>query len=276
MLSLYNVYGSVTMTFELFDQHELLTVRALFLGQRLDLRAFEQGQRLGESPLVVTAGAAGCAVLFRYGVAVLYGVNAIEEAAFTKDIQEFVIEPNAVPESEEVSTTLAHTREGVSDNKIQLHEFSLERLQLLADVLAKSVVLSHYEKTIAASFDRIEPLATDMHRFGNVGRRAHDLIRHIGQTLAIQGKMVGRVEVEEKPELLWEMPELERLYLRLEDEYELRERHKALERKLDLISRTAETLLNLLTNKRTLRVEWYIVILIVIEIVLMIYESLYP
>ena len=263
------------MTFDLFDQHDMLTVRALFLGQRLDLRAFEQGQRLGESPLVVTAGAAGCAVLFRYGVAVLYGVNAIEEASFTKDIQEFVIEPHALPESEEVTAILGDTREGVSENKLHLQEFSLERLQLLADVLAKSVVLGYYERTIAESFDRIEPLATDMDRFGHVGRRAHDLIRHIGQTLAIQGKMVGRVEVEEKPELLWEMPELERLYLRLEDEYELRERHKALERKLDLISRTAETLLGLLMNKRTLHVEWYIVILIVIEIVLMLYENIH-
>lgn len=263
------------MLFDLIKQHERLTVRALFLGQRLDLRAFEKGQRLGESPLVVTAGAAGCAVLFRYGVAVLYGVNAIEEAAFTKDIQEFVIDAHKEPEHEEITALRSDAREGYSDNKLQLNEFSLERLQLVADVLAKSVVLGYYESTIAASFDRIEPLAADMHRFGRVGRRAHDLIRHIGQTLAIQGKMVGRVEIGEKPELLWEMPELERLYLRLEDEYELRERHKALERKLDLISHTAETLLNLLTNKRTLRVEWYIVILIVIEIILMFYEILY-
>jgi uncharacterized Rmd1/YagE family protein len=46
----------------------------------------------------------------------------------------------------------------------------------------------------------------------------------------------------------------------------------ALERKLELVSRTAETLLDLLQDKRTLRVEWYIVILIVVEIVLTLYE----
>lgn len=260
------------MVFDLFNQHQVLTIRALFLGQRLDLRALEQGQRLGESPLVVTAGADGCAVLFRYGVAVLYGVNAVEETAFTKDIQDFVIEPLPLTECEEAEAVRDNAREGISDGRLHVHEFSIERLQLVADVLAKSVVLSYYESSIAESFDRIEPLATDLRRLGRSGRRARDLIRHIGQTLVIQGKMVGRVEVEEKPELLWELPELERLFLRLEDEYELRERHKALERKLALISHTAETLLNLLTNKRTLHVEWYIVILIVIEIVLMLYE----
>lgn len=84
--------------------------------------------------------------------------------------------------------------------------------------------------------------------------------------------MVARVEVLEKPELLWDHPELELFYARLEDEYELRERHHAVERKLQLISKTAETLVGLLQHDRALRVEWYIVLLIVVEIVLTLYE----
>jgi uncharacterized Rmd1/YagE family protein len=94
------------------------------------------------------------------------------------------------------------------------------------------------------------------------------LLRHIGRTLDIQQRMVGRVEVEEKPETLWERPDLERLHQRLAEEYELPERHRALERKLDLIARTANSLLTLQYNRRSLRVEWYIVALIVVEILI--------
>jgi len=86
--------------------------------------------------------------------------------------------------------------------------------------------------------------------------------------------MMGWVEVSEKPELLWDHPEHERLYLRLEDEYELSERHAALDRKLSLLSRTAQTVLSILQDKRTLRVEWYITILIVIEIFITLGEKL--
>ncbi len=68
--------------------------------------------------------------------------------------------------------------------------------------------------------------------------------------------MVGRTEVGEKPELLWERPESERFYVRLEDEYELKERHFDLERKLELISRTVETLPELFQSDRSLRLEW--------------------
>ncbi len=63
--------------------------------------------------------------------------------------------------------------------------------------------------------------------------------------------MVGRVELLDKPELFWEQPALERLYARLADEYELRERHAALERKLELIGRTATTVLELLHARRS-------------------------
>ena len=64
----------------------------------------------------------------------------------------------------------------------------------------------------------------------------------------------------------------ERLHQRLAGEYELPERHRALERKLDLIARTANTLLTMQYNRRSLRVEWYIVALIVVEIVITIGE----
>ena len=98
-----------------------------------------------------------------------------------------------------------------------------------------------------------------------------ELLRHIGDVLATQHNMVGRVETGEKPELLWDHPELERLYARLAEEYELRERDRALDRKFDVISRTAETLLSVLQNRTALRVEWYILALIVAELILSIY-----
>jgi uncharacterized Rmd1/YagE family protein len=99
-----------------------------------------------------------------------------------------------------------------------------------------------------------------------------DLLRYIGDTLLTHHKMAGRVEAGEKPTALSESPAFTRLFTRLEDEYEVQERRLALDRKLELISRTVGTLVDLLQNKRALRVEWYIVILIVVEIILTLYQ----
>jgi uncharacterized Rmd1/YagE family protein len=253
----------------------LATARALFVGQRLDLKVFEHTDQLGDHPLVIHAGAHGLAVLFRYGVVVCIGLQATEQVAFLADIQRLVREPFATPEGDEVELTLsADKAEGMAQGRVRLNAFDLQRLQLVADVLAKSVVLSFYETRLAVQFDQIEPLAQHLRQGHGVGSQGKQLLVHIGDILAIEAKMIGRVEVTEKPELLWDHPQHDRLYLRLEDEYELSERHAALEKKLGLLSRTAETVLSVLQDKRSLRVEWYITILIVIEIFITLGEKL--
>ena len=108
-----------------------------------------------------------------------------------------------------------------------------------------------------------------------MGSSGRELLQQIGVALLSEHNLVGRVEVIDKPEIIWEHPNLERLYLRLEDEFEIRERHLALERKLDLVSHTAQTVLEVLQSRRSLRLEWYVVLLILVEIVLSIVQIIY-
>jgi uncharacterized Rmd1/YagE family protein len=129
-------------------------------------------------------------------------------------------------------------------------------------------VLAFYEGRIATAFDRIEPLADGLRQSGAVGSSPRDLLRQIGAVLKTQQVMVGRVELEEEPELLWIYPEFKRLYGRLAEEYELRERARAIERKLALVQESVSALLDLVQNKRSERLELLIVALIGIEIVL--------
>jgi required for meiotic nuclear division protein 1 len=252
--------------------------RALLIGERLDTRALESSRTLlATAPLAIRAGETGIVVLFRYGVVVLFDVDDTVGRTFVRSLDPFVSEPFPVPEQEETLLTLApNTDQPAIDaaGAIVLRDRSIERLQLVADVLAKSLILSHYEARIAAAFDRIEPLAAMLRKKGRAGARSRELLHHIGNVLTTQHRMVGRVETGEKPELLWEHPELERLYMRLAEEYELRERDRALDRKLDVISRTLETLLGLVQTRSSARVEWYIVFLIVAELALAAYSLL--
>jgi required for meiotic nuclear division protein 1 len=55
--------------------------RALLLGERLDLRAMSEADRLAIGPLSVSVRGGGVAVMFRYGAVVLFDVSASEQAA---------------------------------------------------------------------------------------------------------------------------------------------------------------------------------------------------
>lgn len=267
--------GGGAVTLACLAGRQTIGARALLAGRQLNLRAPEAFTRIATAPLVVAAGAGGCAVLFRYGAVVLFGLAPAEADDFLASLGPLVSETYPVPESEEVELSLAAgEEERIADGRLTLRDFDAARLQVVADALAKSVVLAHYETTVADVFDEVEPLAAGLRERGRSRIHGRELLRHIGRTLDIQQRMVGRVEVEEKPDALWERPDLERLHLRLAEEYELAERHRALERKLDLIARTANTLLTIQYNRRSLRVEWYIVALIVVEIMITVGELL--
>lgn len=252
--------------------------RALLVGERLDTRALESaGKPLATAPLALAVGMRGIAVLFRYGVVVLFNIADDAGREFVRSLDPFVSEPFPVPEREETQLAIQASADQAAidaEGTIMLRDRAIERLQLVADVLAKSLVLNHYEARIAAAFDRIEPLAATLRKRGRTGAHRRELLHHIGNVLTTQHRMVGRVETSEKPELLWEHPELERLYMRLAEEYELRERDRALDRKLEVISRTLETLLGLVQASSSTRVEWYIVFLIVAELALAAYSLL--
>jgi required for meiotic nuclear division protein 1 len=248
-----------------------IAVRALNLGERLHLRGLYETP-LEYSPLVQPVGERGLAMLFRYGVVVLFNVTDTEQKVYLKELKERIDKPYRRHESEDAQVVVSAQTEGVSAEGINITALTLPRLQVVATVLARSVSLAYFELAMAAAFDAVEPLARKLDQPRASSGALKELLRHIGNTLLVQQKMIGRVEIEDKPDILWDQPELERLYARLDDEYELRERLATLERKLELIERTAETTLDLVQSRRMLRVEWYIVGLIVFEVLLTLYE----
>jgi uncharacterized Rmd1/YagE family protein len=250
-----------------------LNVHALLIGDRINTAGFE-GQVLSSTPLALRVGTNGMAVVFRYGVAVFIGLTADEEAEFLERLQTRTFGKITPPEEEWAKIQIAREAEEPIPvgGPILVSDFSLERLLIVSDALAKSVVLGRDEREVANVFDTIEPFARELARFGKTSRNRTDLLKLIGNALLVQHRLSGRVAVGEKPDVLWDRPDLERLYARLEDEYELSERVETLNRKLAVIAETATTLADIVDAKRTLRLEIIVVILIAFEIVVTLYE----
>jgi required for meiotic nuclear division protein 1 len=250
-----------------------LTAHALQIGDRINTAGFE-GQVLSNTPLAMRVGGSGLAVVFRYGVAVFIGLSAEEEKDFLEKLQLRTFGKITPHEEEWAKIEVAKEAEEPIPvgGPILVREFSLERLLVVSDALAKSVVLGHDEREVANVFDTIEPFARELATFGKTSRNRTDLLKLMGNALLVQHRVSGRVAVGEKPDVLWDRPDLERLYARLEDEYELSERVETLNRKLAVIADTATTLADIIDTKRSLRLEIIVVFLIAFEIVVTFYE----
>jgi required for meiotic nuclear division protein 1 len=250
-----------------------VTAHALHLGDRINTMGFE-GEALSAVPLAIRVGKTGIAVLFRYGVAVLIGLSPDDEAGFLERLKPRV---GGKPERFEEETAIVALAGGNEDQvqaggPIQLRDMLLERLLVIADVLAKSVALADDERQVAKVFEIIEPFAKELADHGRTRRDRKGVLQLIGNALLVQHRVSGRVAVGEKPDALWDRPDLERLYARLEDEYELRERVDTLNRKLAVVADTADTLADIIDTRRSLRLELIVVVLIAFEIIVTFYQ----
>jgi uncharacterized Rmd1/YagE family protein len=249
-------------------------MRAVLLGDRIDTSGLERSDVLSTAPLAFRAGLDGVVTVFRYGVVVLFNLSVLEEDEVLRGLRSRIIRPIEPREDETAIIELAPDKDEqiLPGGPVLLKAITPEHIVVIADALSKSVVLARDEREVSSVIDVVEPFARQLAEQGRTpeGRRA--ILKHIGHALLVQHRVSGRVAVAEKPDAVWDRPDLERLYARLQDEYELKERADALARKLAVISETATVLTDIIDTKRSLRLETMIVVLIVFEIIITIYQ----
>ena len=176
------------MAKELFSGARRLRARAVSVGERIDTRSLERGRALHLAPLTVPAGEAGAAVLFRYGAVVFFEVAPVEEAWFLETLRPFVQGVFDSPESEEVELAIDPEQDGrvAADGSVTIRDTGLGRLQIVAQILGKSVVLAQYEVRVKEVFEQIEPLAEALQEGRGGGVRGQALLRQIGNVLLTQ------------------------------------------------------------------------------------------
>jgi len=243
-----------------------IRARAVLLGDRLSPDRAAQARVISTAPFAFRKGD-GFVVAFRYGAAVLVGLDPAEEeetlsrlagpAAGAREEERIEVELGAGPDE-------GLTAAGV----LQLRELTPAHVLVLADILGKSVALAHYEKEIALVLDAVEPAASTLAATGRIPSARKALLKLVGSALLAQHRVSGRIAFAEKPDILWEHPELERFYARLEDEYEIVERGTLLNGKMNVIASVAETFTDMMDTARSARLELLIVILILAELVI--------
>lgn len=251
-----------------------IPVRALQLGESLDIKGLERQDAFSANPLAFRTSTRGTAILFKSGAAVFVDMTPIEEEQVIRGLEHRVIGPIAPLEMETAQIIIAPENDELLDasGAIRLRNADPNHLLLVGEALAVSVALAYVERRIATAFDRIEPIAARLVKRRLPRGPQSALLEQIGEALLLQKRLADRVDLDDKPDVLWDHPELERFWAKLVDEYDLPARARAIERKLVVIRETADTITELLSTRTSHRLEWLIIILIVIEIILALYD----
>jgi len=254
--------------------NKIINVRALQLGEHIDVKGLERDDAFSTAPLAFRTSGDGIAVLFKSGAAVFIGMNPVDEEQLIAGLADRVATPLMERETETLRLVVRPEEDGLLSpgGDLQIKSADPQRLLLVAEALAMSVAFAYDERRLSAAFERIDSLAQSLKRRRLPTEPQAALLEQIGEALLIQQRLAARVDLDEKPDVLWDHPELERFWARLVEEYDLTQRGRAISRRLDVIRGTTETLTDLFATRTSHRLEWYIIALIFFEIVLSLYD----
>jgi uncharacterized Rmd1/YagE family protein len=251
-------------------------VNAVLIGNDINLKALTNRAAPRKESVLTRLSDKSVAIIYPYGAIVFFNASTTATVELITRCQQYVSQLFSTPETEQFTVLIQPDQpEGIIKSKVSIKKVSKEHLEIIGAALSKSVILEYHENRIGSLFDKIEPIAKSLKERGKLGYRANDLLKHIGASIMMVQEMVGKIEVTEKPLLLWEHSELEPLHAQLVEDLEIIERQRSLERKIGLISSTAQISLEVLQQHHSHRLELYIIILIAIEIILQLYDMFF-
>lgn len=252
-----------------------ILVRAQLLAERIDTKALHlpDHKQLMQTPRIFAGPSDTRVAVFRFGAVVTASHGGAASADVPVRLRDHLIDPFDKVETETVEVVLGDPSSPArsDDDQILMADFSAERFSILANVLAKSVALSRDEQRIHAVFEKLEPFARELARAGGRTLRPAASLKMLGDALLAQHRMVSRVEVHDKPDVLWDRPDLIRLYTILDETYELSDRARELSRKLKVIEETTRAIAEVADSYISRRLEIAIVALIVVEVLFSLY-----
>jgi len=254
------------------DVPKQLSALVLNIANHIETKKLKSLPVISLAPLTVRLPSAGAAVIFRFGCVVLFASSESDREWLLELLSPFCsgMMDNFLEDSVRILIDSAHP-EGPDGDDIYLKTPDLDRIKIVAEILAKSNQIDFLESRLSSEFDKIEPLALDLVDDGAFSVNTRNLMKTVGTMLLAEQRMANRGDVTDRFNSLLTNPDLVLLHVRLEDEYELTERSLLIEHKLSTIGRTATTLLETMRYSSSHKVEIYILILIFIELLLSVY-----
>ncbi|GEQ70872.1 hypothetical protein JCM33374_g4552 [Metschnikowia sp. JCM 33374] len=151
---------------------------------------------------------------------------------------------------------------------IQGHSTEQKQLEMAAFAmgLSRSTRLSileeSLEKHIQVTRENSEILSGGL----KLTSKEADVLRLTGNLFLLRGKLNLYSELIETPDLYWTEPTLEKIYESVSRRLDIQPRISIMNRKLDYVTEEQRALLSVLNEKKGTRLEWIIIILIMVEV----------
>ncbi len=207
--------------------------------------------------------------IYSFGAVVFANVDLKNAYKLLRKIHKALTEPLEDDLMEEYAWTDKEvTADEVGFNVLKIKEVTPDKLSLAAYVLAQSVAIDYFDSLAESIVSTFEKLNIELEHKGSLRTSTRKILKMVGGGNSILQSTIARLSLLDKPDIVWEHADLESLYQNMRAMFELDDRFKNIEYKIQYIQNSSEIVLSLLRDRRSQALELVVIFLIILEIFL--------
>lgn len=205
--------------------------------------------------------------LFHYGIISFFNMSNDEIDKALTLIQPFCDNYFSEKITEELSVVIQPNTLEVNFESTILPELNSEMIRLVMLNTTQSVALDRYSEITEALISETNEHTKYLENNGKLDISGNKLKRFIGKILNIKNKISENLYIFDSPDSTWEDEQLNKLNIELKKTFDLKDRYHLIHNRIEIIKENLELFKDILDHRESSRLEWIIIILILVEVV---------
>lgn len=208
--------------------------------------------------------------IFDYGIVVFGNYDAIAKSEFLNFIKNYAsnVVDLDLTDRYEIDIDAGLTKPIVKNNSVSISVKDPSTMRIVMLNLGQSVALDYYESLTNDIITSSKHYILELEKFGKLSISKTDLLKYIGKVLNIKNSIVDNLYILDDPNLVWDNEDLDVLNRLLKTNFDINTRFKDLDYRLHIVENNLKLFTDVLNVRESSRLEWTIVVLILIEILI--------
>jgi uncharacterized Rmd1/YagE family protein len=212
--------------------------------------------------------------VFQYGVVSFFNVEESQIQNTIKVIQPTCYNVFKKPLFDDIEVFIEPKQLKVGFEKITIPSLDQELIRLVMLNTSQSVALDRYDEITESLIKEINQHTKFLEEKGKLDVSGHALKKFIGKILNIKNRISENLYIFDSPDSTWDNEVLNTVSIELKKTFDLQNRYRSIHERIDIIKENLELFKDIMDHKESSRLEWIIIILIVIEVFDMFIEKI--
>lgn len=214
--------------------------------------------------------------IFDYGVIVLANYDVVSKSKLISFLKNYSINPIDLDLSEEYEIKIDPSQEKplVKNSFMSVSNIDSSLMRIVMLNIGQSVTLEYYEELTNELISSSKHYILELETKGRLSISKTNLLKYIGKVLNVKNSIVDNLYILDDPNLVWDNEELNLLNKQLKTNFDIYTRFKDLDYRLQIVEDNLTLFTDVLNVRESSRLEWIVIILIIIEIIMGLFSHL--